>query len=161
MAQIQFFRQGRIGLYEGDDLKALAKNFCRTFSLNKTMYMSLLEHLENTYAKYLADKQKQERLPSELGYSCVLTSNDLSDHPSNNCESPGQFDDISPAKSENFVDMLTKEVMDEVRQYYDQAQLSNNRDDNHRVGRGLLQQQAQSVQPFAFSSLKKQNFNIE
>jgi len=50
------FRQGRIGLYEGDDLKILAKNFCRTFSLNKTMYISLLEHLENTYARYQAEK---------------------------------------------------------------------------------------------------------
>lgn len=104
-------------MYEGDDLKVLAKNFCRTFSLNKTMYISLLEHLEKTYARYQAEKGQHDRLPSELGYSCVLTSHDLSEH--HNISSPEHYDDISPAKSENFVDMLTKEVMDEVRQYYD------------------------------------------
>lgn len=81
------------------------------------MYISLLDHLQSTYARYQAEKGNHDKLPSELGYSCVLTSNDLSDH--NNNSSPGQYDDISPAKSENFVDMLTKEVMDEVRQYYD------------------------------------------
>jgi hypothetical protein len=78
------------------------------------MYISLLEHLENTYARYQVEKGQHDRLPSELGYSCVLTSHDLSDHHNSN-SSPEQFDDISPAKSENFVDMLTKEVMDEVR----------------------------------------------
>lgn len=30
-------KQGRIGIYEGDDLRLLAKNFCRTFNLPKTM----------------------------------------------------------------------------------------------------------------------------
>jgi len=49
----------------------------------------------------------------------VLTSNDLSDHQRDCSDSPGLIDATSPAKSENFVDMLTKEVMDEVRQYYD------------------------------------------
>ena len=38
-------KMGRIGIHEGDDLRDLAKNFCRTFSLNKAMYDALLNHL--------------------------------------------------------------------------------------------------------------------
>ena len=40
-----WYRKGRIGIYEGDDLKVLAKNFSRTFNLNQTMLISLEEHL--------------------------------------------------------------------------------------------------------------------
>ena len=39
-------KTGRIGIYEGDDLKDTARNFCKTFALNKTMYGTLLRHLE-------------------------------------------------------------------------------------------------------------------
>ena len=41
-------KMGRIGIHEGDDLRDLAKNFCRTFSLNKGMYDALLSHLQQS-----------------------------------------------------------------------------------------------------------------
>jgi hypothetical protein len=42
-------KQGRIGIYEGDDLKQLAINFCKTFNLNKTMQQMLEENLRQSY----------------------------------------------------------------------------------------------------------------
>jgi hypothetical protein len=86
------FRQGRIGIYEGDDLKTLAKNFCRTFNLNKTMQISLINHLEESYEKYLEEQQTKSNgnLPSDLGYSCVLTSGDQSQDGDDLRRSPGQ-----------------------------------------------------------------------
>lgn len=38
-------KTGRIGIYEGDDFAVLAKNFCKAFSLNKTMQGALEAHL--------------------------------------------------------------------------------------------------------------------
>ena len=38
-------RSGRIGISEGDDLRRLAGNFCRAYSLNKVMEDNLVKHL--------------------------------------------------------------------------------------------------------------------
>ena len=38
-------KMGRIGIHEGDDVRELARNFCKTFGLNKSMYDALLKHL--------------------------------------------------------------------------------------------------------------------
>jgi hypothetical protein len=79
-------KTGRIGIYEGDDLRLLARNFCKAFQLNKSMLESLHRHLEQNLAKYLQETQAPIRqitplkdspikeilrLPSEsqLGYS--------------------------------------------------------------------------------------------
>jgi hypothetical protein len=62
-------------------LSVLAKNFCRAFSLNQTMYISLVHHLKDSLDKYHADQiqaKKGDRLPNldELGYSYsnIITS---------------------------------------------------------------------------------------
>ena len=39
-------KTGRIGIYEGDDVTELARNFQRTFQLNKTMLTLLTQQLE-------------------------------------------------------------------------------------------------------------------
>ena len=39
-------KMGRIGIHEGDDVRELARNFCKTFSLNKAMHDALLAHLQ-------------------------------------------------------------------------------------------------------------------
>ena len=38
-------KSGRIGIYEGDNLKDLAKNFCKTFQLNSKMNVLLENQL--------------------------------------------------------------------------------------------------------------------
>ena len=38
-----YFRSGRIGISEGDDLRRLAQNFCKAYSLNKDMEESLVK----------------------------------------------------------------------------------------------------------------------
>jgi hypothetical protein len=53
----------------------LARNFSKTFNLNRTMQISLEEHLTQSFDKFL--QEHDEKLPSELGYSCVLTSGDV------------------------------------------------------------------------------------
>lgn len=49
-----FFRTGKIGIYEGDDVDVLARNFCRAFSLNKTMFISLQHHLKDCLSRHYA-----------------------------------------------------------------------------------------------------------
>ena len=70
-------RKGRIGIYEGDDLKVLAKNFSRTFNLSRTMLISLEEHLQQSYDMFMLERCNsnggEHRLPSELGYSRLLS----------------------------------------------------------------------------------------
>ena len=48
-------KTGRIGIYEGDDLKQLAKNFCKAFQLNKSMLEALHRHLEQNLIKFLKE----------------------------------------------------------------------------------------------------------
>ena len=38
-----FFRSGRIAIKEGDNLKSLASNFCKAYSLTKDVEDSLVE----------------------------------------------------------------------------------------------------------------------
>ena len=45
-------KTGRIGVHEGDDLRVLAGNFCKTFSLNKAMHGALLQHLQQSVHAY-------------------------------------------------------------------------------------------------------------
>ena len=55
-------KMGRIGIHEGDDVRDLARNFCKTFSLNKSMYDALIAHLQQSVARYYekqAHKAKQ------------------------------------------------------------------------------------------------------
>lgn len=75
-------KTGRIGIHEGDDVRELARNFCKTFGLHKTMYDALLKHLQQSVAKYYEGQQKKKekaaaahRLPnlSQLGYSVSKT----------------------------------------------------------------------------------------
>jgi len=40
-------RSGKIGIKEGDDLKKLAKNFCKAYALGKDMEKSLVGQLES------------------------------------------------------------------------------------------------------------------
>ena len=40
-------KTGRIGIYEGDDVRELAKNFQRTFQLNSAMLHMLVLQLES------------------------------------------------------------------------------------------------------------------
>ena len=46
-------KQGRIGIYDGDCLKDLAKNFCRTFQLNIKMQSLLEQQLQTQLNAYL------------------------------------------------------------------------------------------------------------
>jgi len=39
-------RTGRIGIYEGDDVRELARNFQKTFQLNNSMFGLLTQQLE-------------------------------------------------------------------------------------------------------------------
>ena len=66
-------------------MRELARNFCKTFSLNKAMYDALLTHLQQSVQRYY-DKQAtkkgkipatESRLPnlSQLGYSVKSESN--------------------------------------------------------------------------------------
>lgn len=48
-------KKGRIGIYAGDDLKVVAKNFCRTFNLNRTVQDTVEEHLRESYRRYLTE----------------------------------------------------------------------------------------------------------
>ena len=45
-------RTGRIGIYEGDDVRGVAKNFQRTFQLNGTMLHMLTLQLEQHLKAY-------------------------------------------------------------------------------------------------------------
>ena len=54
-------KTGRIGIYEGDDLRQLARNFCKAFQLNKSMLESLHRHLEQNLVKYMQDNQPRVR----------------------------------------------------------------------------------------------------
>lgn len=45
-------RTGRIGIYEGDDVRELAKNFKKTFQLNATMLNLLTQQLEHHLQLY-------------------------------------------------------------------------------------------------------------
>ena len=45
-------KQGRIGIYEGDEVKEVAKNFQKTFSLNNNMLNILIRQLEEHLKMY-------------------------------------------------------------------------------------------------------------
>merc|ERR1719240_1682547 len=45
-------KSGRIGIKEGDDLRKLAQNFCKAYSLHKYMEDSLVEQLEGHLRNY-------------------------------------------------------------------------------------------------------------
>lgn len=45
-------KTGRIGIYEGDDIKDLARNFTKAFQLNATMYNMLIKQLEQHLQTY-------------------------------------------------------------------------------------------------------------
>jgi hypothetical protein len=45
-------KSGRIGIKEGDDLRKLAQNFCKAYSLHKDMEESLVEQLEGHLRNY-------------------------------------------------------------------------------------------------------------
>ena len=45
-------KTGRIGIYEGDDIKEVAKNFARTFQLNSSMYQMLIKQLDQHLQSY-------------------------------------------------------------------------------------------------------------
>ena len=51
-------KMGRIGIHEGDDVRELARNFCKTFSLNKSMYDALIAHLYQSVARYYEKQAK-------------------------------------------------------------------------------------------------------
>ena len=42
-------KTGRIGIYEGDDLRVVARNFSKTFSLNRAKMEALHRHLELSF----------------------------------------------------------------------------------------------------------------
>ena len=52
-------KTGRVGIKEGDDLKQLAKNFCKAYSLGKDMEESLVEQLEGHLENYWKMKEKK------------------------------------------------------------------------------------------------------
>ena len=80
-------------------MKQLAKNFSRTFSLAKSTQESLYDHLRTTFQRYLKEQRDNQKLPSELGYSCVLTSNDqtredVENHYHNGIDTASMQDDL-------------------------------------------------------------------
>lgn len=109
-------KQGRIGIYEGDDLKQLALNFCKTFNLNKTMQQTLEENLRQSYHQYLQDQGLEDRLPSDLGYSCDLAEVSLDQG------------------------LMTQEVMNEVQKYYNQISTGMTQEFDITVGLKQLQE---------------------
>ena len=53
-------RTGRIGIYEGDDVRDIAKNFKKTFQLNNAMLHMLTLQLEQHLSNY-KQKMAQEQ----------------------------------------------------------------------------------------------------
>jgi hypothetical protein len=45
-----------VGIREGDDLRVVARNFCKTYSLGKDMEQNLLKNLESHLQNYYAAK---------------------------------------------------------------------------------------------------------
>lgn len=72
-------KTGRIGIYEGDDIRDLVKNFQKTFQLNKLMVHLLTQQLEEHLRKYY------ERLGIPYQGSSVFPSENLT----NMHETPG------------------------------------------------------------------------
>lgn len=62
-------RTGKISLKEGDDLEQLAKNFCRSYHLNKDMQKELYEqlqaHLKTTIIKMKNQAKKTGKKASK------------------------------------------------------------------------------------------------
>ena len=50
-------RSGRIGISEGDDLRRLAQNFCKAYSLNKVMEENLVIQLQDHLKEYRKKKE--------------------------------------------------------------------------------------------------------
>ena len=55
------FRTGRIGIKEGDDLRKLAVNFCKAYSLNREMEDSLTDQLQGHLDNYWKMKEQEKR----------------------------------------------------------------------------------------------------
>jgi len=58
-------RTGRIGIYEGDDLRELARNFCKAFQLNHSMHGLLIQQLEDHLRTYRQQQEAERRWKGE------------------------------------------------------------------------------------------------
>lgn len=63
-------KSGRIGIYEGDDVRDLARNFQKTFQLNNNMLELLTRQLEQHLTAY-----KQKHGLTDIAGSTFIPSN--------------------------------------------------------------------------------------
>jgi hypothetical protein len=62
-------KTGRIGIYEGDDLRQLAKNFCKAFQLNRDMMKALVKLLRKNFNQYT----KEHSVPVQMSMTTPLS----------------------------------------------------------------------------------------